>query len=122
MAAPLTFVHCRSGKSGSDSADETVVEADSDNRERIAANGLDLHATETEGAIAFDGNDRLTARHSRADGITHTYTHHTPSPGVETLARLVHVDNVAAEVERIGPFIDAIASCFSSRIIVTQSA
>src|ERR1019366_8364446 len=66
--------------------DAAVVEDDSDDRERIAANGLDLHAAEPEGAIAFDGDHGLSARHCCADGITHTDTHHTPGAGVETFA------------------------------------
>src|ERR1700733_1880416 len=88
--------------------DTAVVEDDDDNRKRIAANGLDLHAAETECAIALDGNDRFAARHGRADGIAHTDTHHAPGSTVEALARLVHVDNVAANIERVGAFIDNI--------------
>src|SRR5919197_3338168 len=41
--------------------DAAVVEDDRDDRQVIAANGSDLHAAEAEGAITFDGHDRLAA-------------------------------------------------------------
>jgi len=56
----------------------------------------------------FDGHNRFTAGHCSTNGVTHTDTHHSPSPDVEPLARFAHVDYVASEVERIGSFIDDI--------------
>jgi len=51
---------------------------------------------------------QVTAGHCSTNGVTHTDTHHSPSPDVEPLARFAHVDYVASEVERIGSFIDDI--------------
>src|SRR5271154_5133792 len=72
----------------------------------VTADGLVLHSAETERAVALDGDDGLAARNSRADGIAHADAHHSPRSAVEAFARLVHVDDVAAEIERIGPFIN----------------
>src|SRR6266481_5623654 len=86
--------------------DAAVVEDYDNDRQVVAADGLDLHSAEAERAVAFDGDNRLAAHDSRADGITHSDAHHAPGSAVETFARLVHVDDVATEIERVGALIN----------------
>src|SRR4029077_13987493 len=66
----------------------TIVKNNGDDGQGVAADGLNFHAAETEGAIALDGDDRFTGSHSRSNGVTHADSHHAPGPGIETLARL----------------------------------
>src|SRR5260370_2390220 len=86
--------------------DAGVVEHTGDDRQRIGANGLNLHAAKTEGTIAFNGDDRFTCGHSSADGIPHTDAHHAPRSRVESLPRFVHIDDVASKIERVCPFVN----------------
>src|SRR5207249_7264664 len=88
--------------------DAAVVEDDGDDRQVIAANGFDLHAAEAEGAITFEGHDRLAADDRRADGVAHADAHHPPGPAIKASARQAHVDNVAGDVQRVGPLVDEI--------------
>ena len=88
--------------------DAAVVEDDGDDRQVIAANGFDLHAAEAEGAVTFDGHDRLAADDRRADRIAHTDAHHPPGPAIKAFARHAHVDNVAGDVQRVCPLVDEI--------------
>src|SRR5260370_193045 len=78
-----------------------IVETPYGDREVIATDGLELHAAETEGAIALNGKHRLAADDSCANRITHAYAHYAPRSGVETLAGLAHIDDVTTEIERI---------------------
>src|SRR6267142_2863609 len=88
--------------------DAAVVEDDGDDRQVIAADGFDLHAAEAEGAVPFDGHDRLAADDRRADGVAHADAHHSPGPAIKALARHAHVDNVAGDVQRVRPLVDEI--------------
>ena len=72
----------------------------------VAADGFYLHSAEAESAVAFDCDDRLADDDGRAYGISHADAYHTPRSAVETFARLVHVDDVATEIEGVHPFID----------------
>src|SRR6185437_16456540 len=58
--------------------DAVVVEDHGSHRQLVAADRLDLHAAEAEGAVAFDGDDRLAADRGGADGIAHADTHDAP--------------------------------------------
>src|ERR1700739_4568940 len=83
-----------------------IVEDDDADRQVVAADGFDLHAGETEGAVAFDREYRLCGLGRRADGIAHADAHDAPGADVEPLAWLIHVDEAAREIERVGAFID----------------
>ena len=86
--------------------DAVVVEDDDADRQAVAADRLDLHAGEAEGAVALDRDHRLAGRHRGGDGEAHADAHDSPGADVEALARLVHVDDRAREVERVGAFVD----------------
>src|SRR5580693_4897967 len=86
--------------------DAVIVEDDDADRQMVAADGLDFHARKTESAVAFDREHRLAGLDRRGDGIAHADAHDAPGADVEPLARLVHVDHAAGEIERIGAFID----------------
>ena len=86
--------------------DAVVVEDDHAHRQVVAADRLDLHAAEAEGAVALDRDHRLAGRHGRGDGEAHADAHDAPGAAVQALARLVHVDDAAREVERVGAFVD----------------
>src|SRR6202795_1662203 len=64
--------------------DAAVVEDHDDDRQMVAADGLDLHSAEAERAVAFDSDDRLAAHDGRADRITHPDAHHPPRSAVQT--------------------------------------
>src|SRR6266849_8238937 len=87
--------------------DAAVVEDDGDDRQVIAADGFDLHAAEAEGAITFDGHDRLAADHRRADGVAHADAHHPPGPAIKALARQArprseeHTSELQSRVDRV---------------------
>src|SRR6202158_4675498 len=68
--------------------DAVVVEDDDADRQIVAADGLDLHAGETEGAVAFDRQHRLAGLDGRGDGRAHADPHHAPGADVETLERV----------------------------------
>src|SRR5262252_244308 len=86
--------------------DAVVVEDHDADRQLVAADRLDLHAAEAEGAVAFDGEHLTAGLHRGGDGRAHADAHDAPGADVEPLARLVHVDRAAGEVERVGPFVD----------------
>src|SRR5260221_391442 len=86
--------------------DAAVVEDDGADRQIVPADRLHLHAAEAEGAVAFDREHRLAGFDGRADGLAHADAHYAPGTNVQALARLVHVDNAAREVERVGAFVD----------------
>src|SRR5438132_2359932 len=88
--------------------DAAVVEDDGDDRQLIAADGFDLHAAEAEGAVTYDGHDRLAADDGRADGVAHADAHHAPGAAIEAFARYAHVDDVAGDVQRVCPLVDEI--------------
>src|SRR5215472_4718828 len=79
--------------------DAVIVEDNDANRQLVSADRLDLHAGETERAVALDRQYRLAGLDSRGDRIAHTDTHDAPGTDVQTLARLVHIDDAACEVE-----------------------
>src|SRR6266851_1473355 len=86
--------------------DAVVVEDHHADRQVVAAEGVDFHAGEAEGAVALDRNHRQAADHRGRDGKAHADAHHAPGADVQALARLVHVDDAASEVERVGAFVD----------------
>src|SRR5213592_4238127 len=86
--------------------DAVVVENHHADRQVIPAEGLDFHAGEAEGAVALDRDHGLAADHGGGDGKAHADAHHAPGADVQPLARLVHVDDAAREVERGGALVD----------------
>src|SRR6185437_2919466 len=86
--------------------DAVVVEHDDADREVVAADRLDLHAGEAERAVAFDGQHRMAGLDRGGDRLAHADAHHAPGADVEPLARLVHVDHAARQVERVGALVD----------------
>src|SRR6516164_1522587 len=85
-----------------------VIEDHNDDRKSVAADSLDLHTAEAEGAVTLDSYDGLAAYGSGGNGIAHADAHHAPGTDIEAPARLPHVNNVAREVECVGPFVDDI--------------
>src|SRR3990172_3260061 len=86
--------------------DAVVVEDDHADRQVVAADGFDFHAGEAEGAVALDRDHRLPADHGGRDGKAHADAHHAPCADVQPFPRLVHVDDAAGEVQRVGAFVD----------------
>src|SRR5947209_5997838 len=82
-----------------------VVEDQGEDWELVAADRLELHSAESEGAVTFDGDDRSTGHSGRGDGIAHADAHYAPCTAIETPARLRHVDDVASEIESVGPLV-----------------
>src|SRR5687768_3086117 len=70
-----------------------VVEDDDADRQLVPADRLDLHAGEAEGRVAFDCEDRLAGFDGRSDGVAHADAHNAPGADVNTLARLIDVDD-----------------------------
>src|SRR6478672_9254838 len=85
--------------------DPVVVEDDDADREVVAADCLDLHARETEGAIAFDREHGFAGLDRRSDGKAHPDAHDAPCADIQALARLVHINNTAREIERVGALV-----------------
>ena len=85
--------------------DAVVVEDDHANRQVVAADGFHLHAGEPEGTVAFDGDDRFARLNGRRNSEPHADTHHAPGADIEALARLVHVDDRAGVIERVGALV-----------------
>src|SRR5438132_8105166 len=83
-----------------------VVDNQGHDWEPVSADRLELHSAESEGAVTYDGHDPSTGHSGRGDGISHADAHHTPCTAIEALARLIHVDDVASEIESIGPLVD----------------
>src|SRR5262245_42189464 len=86
--------------------DAVVVEDDHADRQAVPADGLDLHAGEAKGAVAFDREHRLAGLDRRRDGNAHADAHDAPGTDFQALCRLVHVDDAAGEIERIGALVD----------------
>src|SRR5690242_712486 len=86
--------------------DAVVVEHDDADGEVVAADRFDLHAGEAEGAVALDRQHRMTGLDRGGDRLAHADTHHSPGADVEPLARLVHVDHAARQVERVRTLVD----------------
>src|SRR6266404_1653751 len=86
--------------------DAVVVEDHDADRQVVAADGLDFHAGEAKGAIAFDREYGLAGLDRSGDGKAHADAHDPPGADVQALARLVHVDHAAREIERVGAFVD----------------
>src|SRR3989442_16039251 len=85
-----------------------MVEGDGRDRQLIAGDGPDLNAAKAEGAVPFDGHDRLAADDGRADGVAHADAHNAPGAAIEAFARHAHVDDVAGDVQRVCPLVDEI--------------
>src|SRR6266403_136584 len=86
--------------------DAVVVEDDDADRQVVAADGFDFHAGEPEGAVAFHRKHGLAGLDRSGDRKAHADAHDAPGADVQALARLVHVDDAAREIERIGAFVD----------------
>src|SRR2546430_10370372 len=86
--------------------DAVIVEDDDADRQVVAADRLDLHAGETKRAVAFDREHGLAGLDRGGDGKAHADAHDAPGSDVEALARLIHVDDAAGEIERVGAFVD----------------
>src|SRR5581483_7797431 len=86
--------------------DSVVVKDHDADRQVVTADRFDLHAGEAEGAVTFDREHRLAGLDGGGDGITHADTHHAPGADIEALTRLIHVDDAAGEIERIGALVD----------------
>ena len=86
--------------------DTVVVEDDHAHWQIVAADSFDFHTGETKSRVTFNSNHGFAGFHGGGDGKTHTDTHDAPSAHVQSLARLVHVDNTACEIQRIRTFID----------------
>src|SRR6185295_10732967 len=86
--------------------DPIVVEDDDADRQVVAADRLHLHARETEGAVALDGEHGFSGFDRRGNGEAHANAHHAPGADIEPLARLIHVNDAARQIERIGTFVD----------------
>src|SRR5207302_1609225 len=86
--------------------DTVIVEDDGRHRQVVTADRLDLHAAEAKGAVALDRDDGLARHRGGADRVAHAYPHDAPGTAVEAVARHVHVDDVAAEIERVGALVD----------------
>ena len=85
--------------------DATVIENQNRYRKLVAADGFDFHPTESESAVAFNGQNLLATRNGSTDAVTHTDTHHAPGTCIETQARMIHVDDVTGIVQCIGTFV-----------------
>src|SRR5229473_390171 len=86
--------------------DAVIVEDDDADRQVVPADGLDLHAGETKCAIAFDREHGFSGLNRCCDGKAHADAHDAPGADVQPLARLIHVDDAAREIERFGAFVD----------------
>src|SRR4029450_10653824 len=86
--------------------DAVIVEDDDADRKLVAADGLDFHARKAEGRVAFDREHRIAGFDGRRNRIAHADAHDAPRADIDALARLVHVDHAAGEVERVGAFVD----------------
>ena len=82
-----------------------IVEHHHGDGQSVAADGLDLHTTEAEGAVALDSHDLTTTGDGCRYGIAHADTHDAPCAAVEAQARTVHIDDVARVVERVGTLV-----------------
>src|SRR4029079_6073278 len=79
---------------------------DDRDRQLVTADRFDLHAGGAEGAIAFDREHGLAGFDRGRDRIALADTHDAPGADVETLPRLVHIDDAAGKIERVRAFVD----------------
>src|SRR5215218_3474780 len=86
--------------------DAVVVEDDDADRQLVTADRFHFHAGKTERAVAFHRQYRLAGLDRRGDRVTHADAHDAPGADVEALARLIHVDDAAREIERVGALVD----------------
>src|ERR1700736_370373 len=86
--------------------DAVIIEDDDADRQVVPADRLDLHARETKGAIAFHREHVLAGLDGSCDRKAHADAHDAPGADVQAFARLVHVDDAAREIARVGAFVD----------------
>src|SRR6185312_9853929 len=86
--------------------DAAVVEHHDHDRQVVAAYRFQLHAGESECAVALDRDDRTTGFDGGGDGVAHADAHDSPGAAVEAVPRQVHVYDVAGEVEGVGALVD----------------
>src|SRR6202040_3750503 len=86
--------------------DAIVVEDDNADRQVVPADRFHLHAGEAKGAVAFDGEHGFTRLDGGGNGETHADAHDAPGADVQALARLIHVDDAARQIEGVGAFVD----------------
>src|SRR6202165_625815 len=102
---------CRSVRTASridvgPAVDAVVVEDDNADRQLVPADRFNFHAGETKGAVAFHREHGFAGLHGGCDGKAHADPHDTPGADVQAFARLIHVDDAAREIERVGAFVD----------------
>src|SRR5437763_1883723 len=86
--------------------DAVVVEDDDADRQLVPADRFHFHAAETEGAVAFHREHGFAGLYGGCDRKAHADAHDTPGADVQAFARLIHIDDAAREVERVGAFVD----------------
>src|SRR5215470_7833856 len=86
--------------------DAVIIEDDDADWKVVPADCFHFHAAETERAVALDREYGFAGLYRGRDGKAHADPHHAPGADVEALARLVHVDDTAREIERISAFVD----------------
>src|SRR6266498_2106336 len=102
---------CRSVRTASridvgSAVDAGVVEDDNADRQLVPADRFHFHAAETKGAVAFHREHGFAGLHGGCDGKAHADAHDTPGADIQAFARLIHVDDAAREIERVGAFVD----------------
>src|SRR6185437_16454345 len=85
--------------------DAIVIEHHNADRQLVPTDRLHLHAGKAERAVALDREHRLAGLDRRGDCEAHADTHYTPGADIEALARLVHVNDAARLVERVGTLV-----------------
>src|SRR5260370_1189528 len=66
----------------------------------------DTAALGAERGVAFNRKHWFAGLYRGANGEAHADAHDAPGADVEPFARLIHVDDAAREIERVGAFID----------------
>src|SRR6202521_1311318 len=102
---------CRSVRTASridvgSAVDAVVVEDNDAYRQLVPADRFHFHAAETKGAVAFHREHGFAGLHGGCDGKAHADAHDAPGADVQAFARLIHVDDAAREIERVGAFVD----------------
>ena len=83
-----------------------IIEDHHANRQVVATNGLDLHATEAKGTVALNGEHGFLGGDGRGNGKAHTDSHDAPRSHIQAFSGLIHVDNTSGKVQCVGPLID----------------
>src|SRR5260221_14319696 len=86
--------------------DAVVVEDDDADRKAVPADRFHFHSGETKGAVAFNREHGFAGLYCSRDGKAHADAHDAPGADVQAFARLIHVDDAAREIERIGALVD----------------